>query len=87
MGICALPGIGGTEGAEDGTRSVRLSFTDLSFGMPPAKMSPSRGGAPGVETGRAGGAEEAWLAAGDGFRSRSGLDLSTVTAFFNLIPL
>lgn len=86
-GFCEAAGIGGTSGADEGIRSARLSLTDLSFGIPPAKMSPSCGGAPGIVTG---GPEEdgtARLAAEDGFRSRSGLDLSMVTAFFNLIPL
>lgn len=75
-------------GALGGTIPLRLSFTDLSLGMPPAKMSPNWGAAGMGEAD-----DRRKLPEGCGgavftdiFRSRIGLDLSTVTAFFKVVP-
>lgn len=41
MGSVEAPRAGGTRGAEGEMRSLRLSLTDLSFGIPPAKRFPN----------------------------------------------
>lgn len=88
VGADGAAGVGavGIFGADAGTSPLRLSLTDLSFGMPPAKMSPSCG-ADG--TGPCSSVLGAALGtpAGAVFSSIIGFDLSTVTAFFKRVPL
>lgn len=88
----AVPGTG-TRGALGGTIPARLSRTDLSLGIPPAKMSPNCGPAGRCARGAARGADPDAPGTGmaaetdDGFVSRSGFDLSTVTVFLSRMPL
>lgn len=88
----AVPGTG-TRGALGGTIPARLSRTDLSLGIPPAKMSPNCGPAGRCARGAARGVDPDAPGTGmaaetdDGFVSRSGFDLSTVTVFLSRMPL
>lgn len=88
----AWPGCIGIFGADVGTMPLRLSFTLLSLGIPPAKISPNCGGPPEGKDGALG--ADTWPVGASGaevridtFESIWGFDLSTVTAFLRFIPL